>query len=234
MSMELLERARNGDHDAKEQMILENSGLIWSIVRRFFGRGVEPDDLYQLGCMGFLKAIDGFDMEFGTQFSTYAVPKIAGEIRRFLRDDGSVKVSRTLKEQAAQIKAVRSRLTTELGRQPLLSEVAAASGLTAEEIAVAETAVVPADSLQRPTGEDGCSLEQLLPGEGIEEKIIETVSLRDAISTLEPRQRAIIDMRYFRCMTQEKTAAVLGISQVQVSRIERKALERLRVLLKED
>ncbi len=234
MSMELLERARNGDHDAKEQMILENSGLIWSIVRRFFGRGVEPDDLYQLGCMGFLKAIDGFDMEFGTQFSTYAVPKIAGEIRRFLRDDGSVKVSRTLKEQAAQIKAVRSRLTTELGRQPLLSEVAAASGLTAEEIAVAETAVVPADSLQRPAGEDGCSLEQLLPGEGIEEKIIETVSLRDAISTLEPRQRAIIDMRYFRCMTQEKTAAVLGISQVQVSRIERKALERLRVLLKEE
>lgn len=233
MSMELLERARGGDHAAKEQMILENSGLIWSIVRRFFGRGVEPDDLYQLGCLGFLKAIDGFDLEFGTQFSTYAVPKIAGEIRRFIRDDGSVKVSRTLKEQAAQIKTVRNRLTAKLGREPLLSEVAAESGFTAEEIAVAETAVVPTDSLQRPAGEDGCSLEQLLPGEEIEEKIIEAVSLRDAVAALEPRQRAVIDMRYFRCMTQEKTAAVLGISQVQVSRIERKTLGILRQMLNE-
>ncbi len=234
MSTELLERARNGDHAAKEQMILENSGLIWSIVRRFFGRGVEPDDLYQLGCLGFLKAIDGFDLEFGTQFSTYAVPKIAGEIRRFLRDDGSVKVSRTLKEQAAQIKTVRNRLTAQLGRQPLLSEVAEASGFTSEEIAMAEMAMVPADSLQRPAGEDGCSLEQLIPGEEIEEKILESVALRDAIGTLEPRQRAVIDMRYFRGMTQEKTALVLGISQVQVSRIERRALTALRELLKEE
>lgn len=234
MSTELLEKARSGDHDAKEQMILENSGLIWSIVRRFLGRGVDPDDLYQLGCLGFLKAIEGFDQEFGTQFSTYAVPKIAGEIRRFLRDDGSVKVSRTIKEQAAQIRQVRNHLSATLGREPLLSEVAQASGFTPEEIAVAETAVIPTDSLQRPAGEDGCSLEQLLPGEEIEEKILETVALRDAIGTLEPRQRAVIDMRYFRCMTQEKTAAVLGISQVQVSRIERKALGVLRQLLREE
>lgn len=234
MSTELLEKAQNGDHHAKEQMILENSGLIWSIVRRFLGRGVEPDDLYQLGCLGFLKAIDGFDSEFGTQFSTYAVPKIAGEIRRFLRDDGSIKVSRTLKEQASQIKAARNRLITKLGREPLLSEVASESGYTAEEIAIAETAVIPTDSLQRSTGEDGCSLEQLLPGDEIEDKIIETVALRDAIASLEPRQRAIIDMRYFRSMTQEKTASVLGISQVQVSRIERKSIELLRQLLNED
>ena len=231
MSTELLEKAREGDKCAKEQMILENSGLIWSIVRRFLGRGVEADDLYQLGCLGFLKAIDGYDVGFGTQFSTYAVPKIAGEIRRFLRDDGSIKVSRTLKEQATQIKTVRGQLTLELGREPLLSEVSAATGLTPEEIAVAETAALPTDSLQRPASEDGCSLEQLLPGEGIEEQIIETVSLRDAIGCLEPRQRAVIDMRYFRGMTQEKTAAVLGISQVQVSRIERRSLERLRVIL---
>ena len=231
MNATLLERARSGDRDAKEQMVEENAGLIWSIVRRFFGRGVEPEDLYQLGCLGFLKAIDGFDMEFGTQFSTYAVPKIAGEIRRFLRDDGTIKVSRTIKEQAQTIKNVRSKLTGELGRDPTISEVSEATGLSIEEIAVIETAMVPADSLQRPTGEDGCSLEQLLPGEGIEEEIIESVSLRDAISHLEPRQRAVIDMRYFRSMTQEKTAKVLGVSQVQVSRIERKALEQLRILL---
>lgn len=212
-------------------MVEDNAGLIWSIVRRFFGRGVEPDDLYQLGCLGFLKAIDGFDMEFGTQFSTYAVPKIAGEIRRFLRDDGTIKVSRTIKEQAQTIKNVRTKLTGDLGREPTLSEISEVTGLSLEEIAVIETAMVPADSLQRPTGEDGCSLEQLLPGEGIEEKIIESVSLRDAISKLEPRQKAVIDMRYFRSMTQEKTAKVLGVSQVQVSRIERKALEQLKILL---
>ena len=233
MSMELLERARSGEEEAKEQMILENSGLIWSIVRRFYGRGVEPDDLYQLGCLGFLKAIDGFDLAFGTQFSTYAVPKIAGEIRRFLRDDGSVKVSRTLKEQAAQIKTVRNQLTAELGREPLLSEVAAESGFSPEEIAVAETALLPTDSLQRPAGEDGCSLGQLIPGEEIEDKIIEAVALRTAVGTLEPRQKAVIDLRYFRGMTQEKAAGILGISQVQVSRIERKALGLLREQLHE-
>lgn len=231
MSMELLERACSGEKDAKEQMILENSGLIWSIVRRFYGRGVEPDDLYQLGCLGFLKAIDGFDPAYGTQFSTYAVPKISGEIRRFLRDDGAVKVSRTLKEQAMQIKTARNRLTVRLGREPLLSEVAEESGFSPEEIAVAETAMLPTDSLQRPAGEEGCSLGQLIPGEEIEERIIEEISLRSAVGELEPRQRAVIDLRYFRGMTQEKAAAILGISQVQVSRIERKALGRLREIL---
>ncbi len=125
----------------------------------------------------------------------------------------------------------RQRLTQALGREPTLGEISEATGLEPEEIAVIETAMIPADSLQRPTGEDGCSLEQLLPGEGIEERIIESVSLRDAISSLEPRQRAVIDMRYFRGMTQEKTAFVLGVSQVQVSRIERKALKELKNLL---
>lgn len=233
MTAELLDQARQGDMAAKERLILENSGLIWSIVRRFFGRGVDPDDLYQLGCMGFLKAIDGYDKGYGTQFSTYAVPKIAGEIRRFLRDDGAIKVSRTIKEQAGTLKNLRTKLTGELGREPLLSELSEASGLSPEEIAVIETAMLPTDSLQRPTGEDGSSLEQLLPGEGIEDQILETVSLRDAISKLEPRTQAVIDMRYFRGMTQEKTAMVLGVSQVQVSRIERKALGQLREILKE-
>ena len=149
-------------------------------------------------------------------------------------DDGSVKVSRTLKEQASQIKTARNTLTQTLGREPQLSELSELTGLAPEEIAAAELAVMPTDSLQRPASEDGCSLEQLLPGVEIEEQIIETVSLRDAVSSLEPRQRAVIRMRYYRGMTQEKTASVLGISQVQVSRIERKSLTLLRDMLNND
>ena len=233
MTQALLSQAQTGDPSARERLLQENAGLIWSIVRRFYGRGTEPEDLYQLGCLGFLKAIDGYDPAYGTQFSTYAVPKIAGEIRRFLRDDGAIKVSRTIKEQAAQLRNLRNQLTLELGREPHLSEIAQASGLTVQEIAVIDTAMLPADSLQRPAGEDGCSLEQLLPGEAIEEKIIESVALGDAISQLEPRQQAVIRMRYFRGMTQDKTAAVMGVSQVQVSRQERRALGRLKEILGE-
>lgn len=233
MTAALICRAQQGDSAAREQLLQENTGLIWSIVRRFYGRGTEPEDLYQLGCLGFLKAIEGYDTAYGTQFSTYAVPKIAGEIRRFLRDDGAIKVSRTIKEQATGLRALRNKMTLELGREPYLSEIAQASGLTVQEIAVIDTAMLPADSLQRPAGEDGCSLEQLLPGEAIEEKIIESVALGDAISQLEPRQQAVIRMRYFRGMTQDKAAAVLGVSQVQVSRLERKALGRLREILGE-
>lgn len=233
MTQALLSQAQTGDPSARERLLQENAGLIWSIVRRFYGRGTEPEDLYQLGCLGFLKAIDGYDPAYGTQFSTYAVPKIAGEIRRFLRDDGAIKVSRTIKEQAAQLRNLRNQLTLELGREPHLSEIARASGLTVQEIAVIDTAMLPADSLQRPAGEDGCSLEQLLPGEAIEEKIIESVALGDAIAQLEPRQQAVIRMRYFRGMTQDKTAAVMGVSQVQVSRLERRALGRLKEILGE-
>lgn len=233
MTQALLSQAQTGDPSARERLLQENAGLIWSIVRRFYGRGTEPEDLYQLGCLGFLKAIDGYDPAYGTQFSTYAVPKIAGEIRRFLRDDGAIKVSRTIKEQAAQLRNLRNQLTLELGREPHLSEIAQASGLTVQEIAVIDTAMLPADSLQRPAGEDGCSLEQLLPGEAIEEKIIESVALGDAIAQLEPRQQAVIRMRYFRGMTQDKTAAVMGVSQVQVSRLERRALGRLKEILEE-
>ena len=234
MTQALLSQAQTGDPSARERLLQENAGLIWSIVRRFYGRGTEPEDLYQLGCLGFLKAIDGYDPAYGTQFSTYAVPKIAGEIRRFLRDDGAIKVSRTIKEQAAQLRNLRNQLTLELGREPHLSEIAQASGLTVQEIAVIDTAMLPADSLQRPAGEDGCSLEQLLPGEAIEEKIIESVALGDAISQLEPRQQAVIRMRYFRGMTQDKTAAVMGVSQVLVSRLERRALGRLKEILGEE
>ena len=140
---ELLAAARAGDSAACEQVLRENNGLIWSVVRRYYGRGVEPDDLYQLGCLGFLKAVRGFDPAYGTQFSTYAVPKIAGEIRRFLRDDGPVKVSRGLKERSAAVRGAQSRLSARLGREPTLSELSAETGLEPEDIAAAETAAEP-------------------------------------------------------------------------------------------
>ena len=160
----LIKRAQQGDRDAAGQLVEENSGLIWSVARRFFGRGVDPDDLYQLGCVGFLKAVQGFDESFGTQFSTYAVPKISGEIRRFLRDDGAVKVSRGIKERAALVKNARLSLSQQLGREPTVSEVAEETGLTIEDIASCETATSAAESLQGERGEDGFTREQALYG----------------------------------------------------------------------
>ena len=229
---EMLEAARAGDNGACEQLIEENGGLIWSIVRRYYGRGVDPEDLYQLGCLGFLKAVRGFDPAFGCQFSTYAVPKIAGEIRRFLRDDGAVKVSRGLKERAGTIRTARDKLSAALGREPTLSELAEETGLECEEIAAAEEACAPVASLQMETG-DGFTLESILGTEGMEEGVVERLSLRAAVEALPERERQVIALRYFRNLTQDKAAKVLGVSQVQVSRIERKAMERLRSILSE-
>ena len=227
----LIRAAQAGDRSAAEQLVVENSGLIWSIARRYFGRGTEPDDLYQLGCVGFLKAVAGFDLSYGTQFSTYAVPKIAGEIRRFLRDDGQVKVSRSLKERAAQIHQARTRLTGTLGREPAVSELAAELGLTPEEIAMAETATGMAESIQRESGDEGFSLEDVLCTDGMEDRILESLSLRNALSHLTERERMVIDLRYFHGLTQQKIAGLLGVSQVQVSRIEKKARTNLRTYL---
>ena len=227
----LISRAQQGDQLASEQLILENAGLIWSIARRYFGRGAEPDDLYQLGCVGFLKAIAGFDTQYGTQFSTYAVPKIAGEIRRFLRDDGAVKVSRSVKERAGTIKKARQKLTGELGREPSLSELSQALDLSPEEIASAEMATSCAESIQRQTGEEGITLEDVLAGPAMEEGILERMALRQAISGLSEREQMVISLRYFHGLTQQKVAGMLGVSQVQVSRIEKKALGKLRELI---
>ena len=225
---ELIRRSQSGDRNAGELLITENSGLIWSVVRRFMGRGTEADDLYQLGCLGFLKAVEHFDLEFGTQFSTYAVPKIAGEIRRFLRDDGAVKVSRGLKEQAATIKTVRSQLTVSLGREPTISEIAERSGFTPEEIAVAETATAATESINREMGEDGFSLENVLTDTDSEERMVEKIALRQAIDKLPEREAMVIRLRYYHGLTQERVSKVLEVSQVQVSRIEKKALSHLR------
>ena len=228
---ELISRAKAGDHEALELLVTENSGLIWSVARRFIGRGTETDDLYQLGCLGFLKAVEGFNLEFGTQFSTYAVPKIAGEIRRFLRDDGAVKVSRSLKEQAMTIKIARNHLTTALGREPTLQEISRQTGFAIEEIALAENATAATESIQRDCGEEGFSLENILTDTESEEKMVEKIALTQAISKLPEREEMVIRLRYFHALTQERVARVLQVSQVQVSRIEKKALGHLRELL---
>lgn len=228
---ELIRRSQAGDRGAQELLVTENAGLIWSVAKRFLGRGADADDLYQLGCLGFLKAVEGFDLEFGTQFSTYAVPKIAGEIRRFLRDDGAVKVSRTIKEQAATIKSVRNRLANVLGREPSIMEISRQTGFTPEEIALAETATAATESIQRETGEDGFSLENILTDTESEETMVERIALHQAIDRLPEREATVIKMRYFHGLTQQRVAAVLDVSQVQVSRIEKKALNNLRSLM---
>ena len=227
-TVELILKARNGNDAAFEQIIRENSPLVWSIVKRFLGRGCDADDLYQLGCVGLIKAVYGFDESLGNQFSTYAVPKITGEIRRFLRDDGAVKVSRTLKENAAKIRRTATELCARFGREATLSELSAETGLTAEEIAQAECATAQTTSLDREITEDGQTLEELLGNRGIEDSTLEYITLSDAIEKLSQRERVVIMLRFFRCMTQQQAARVMGISQVQVSRIERAALKKLR------
>ena len=223
--------AQRGDREAAGRLVEENAGLIWSVARRYFGRGVDPDDLYQLGCVGFLKAIEGFDESFGTRFSTYAVPKISGEIRRFLRDDGAVKVSRGIKEQGLLLRAARIELEQRLGREPSVSELSHETGMSPEDIAFVETATGPAESLQREQGEDGFSLEQVLGDYAAEEKMVERVALRDAIERLPEREKQIVALRYFHGMTQQSCARVLHVSQVQISRLARRAVERLRELM---
>ena len=228
---ELIAKSQSGDQEAAQALVEENSGLIWSVAKRFMGRGTEPDDLYQLGCLGFIKAVDGFDLQYGTQFSTYAVPKIAGEIRRFLRDDGAIKVSRTLKEQATTIKSTRNRLTNALGREPTIQEISRQTGLTPEEIALAETATAGTESIQRETGDEGFSLENVLTDTESEERMVERIALKQALDRLPEREAMVIRLRYYHSLTQERIAKVLQVSQVQVSRIEKKAIEKLRELM---
>lgn len=228
---ELISRSQSGDKQAAELLVEENSGLIWAVVRRFLGRGAEADDLYQLGCLGFLKAVEGFDLQFGTQFSTYAVPKISGEIRRFLRDDGAVKVSRSLKEQAATIRSTRSRLATALGREPSIQEISRQTGFSPEEIALAETATAATESIQRETGEEGFSLEDVLTDTESEERMVEKIALRQAVEALPERERKVVQLRFFHGLTQQRVAKVLDVSQVQVSRIEKKAITMLREMM---
>lgn len=229
---DLIRCAQAGDKAAAEHLISENAGLIWSVAKRFIGRGTDSEDLYQLGCLGFLKAVEGFDLAYGTQFSTYAVPKIAGEIRRFLRDDGAIKVSRTIKEQAVAIKTARNRLTQALGREPTVQEISQQTSFSIEEIAMAETATAATESIQRETGEDGFCLENVLTDTESEENLVERISLRQAVDKLPEREALVIKLRYFHGLTQDRVSKVLLVSQVQVSRIEKKALQSLKEFLR--
>ena len=226
---ELIRQYQSGVQEAAETLVEENTGLIWSVAKRFLGRGTEADDLYQLGCVGFLKAVEGFDLEYGTQFSTYAVPKIAGEIRRFLRDDGAIKVSRSIKERSATIKTARNLLMNALDREPTVQELSAHTGISPEDIAIAESATATTESIHRESGEDGFTLENVLTNTDSEDEMLEKISLRNAISSLHERERLVIQLRYFHGLTQDRISKVIGVSQVQVSRIEKKALERLRL-----
>ena len=227
-ALDLLELARRGDREAAQRALEENSGLIWAVVKRYYGRGVEPEDLYQLGCLGFLKAVQGFDPAYGTQFSTYAVPKIAGEIRRYLRDNGALKVSRGLREQSMAVYGAREQLRLRLGREPVLSELSEATGLSPEEIAVAELATAAPDSLQQENA-DGLTLESTLADStATEESLVERIALRAAIRALPGQEQKTILLRFYKGLTQQQCARILGVSQVQVSRLEKRALERLR------
>ena len=228
---QLIEMSQEGNRSATDTLVKENSGLIWSVVRRFQGRGVETDDLYQLGCLGFLKAVEGFDVSYGTQFSTYAVPKIAGEIRRYMRDDGAVKVSRGIKERAYAIKQMRNHLLQALGREPTIQELANQTGYTLEEIAVAESATATIESIQQDSGESGFSLEDMLSNTESEERMVERISLYQAIEKLPEKDSLVIHLRYFHGLTQDRVSKILGVSQVQVSRIEKRAVTRLREMM---
>jgi RNA polymerase sporulation-specific sigma factor len=216
----------------RDSLIEKNLPLVHSCAKRFKNRGVEYDDLYQAGCVGLVKAVNGFDSTLGFEFSTYAVPKIAGEIRRFLRDDGAVKVGRSVREKGQMLWSARERLRQRLGREAYLSELAGETGLSVEEIASIEIANGTPESLQQETAE-GLTLESTLGTDGPEECLVEKIALREAIDALPERERMTILLRFFKGLTQQQTARILQVSQVQVSRLERRGLNSLRELLQE-
>ena len=224
--------AQAGDQAAMENLLQENSPLVWSVAKRFYGRGCEPEDLFQLGAIGLLKAIRAFDLQRPVEFSTYAVPMIMGEIRRFLRDDGPVKVSRTLRERAAMLRQLQTRLESDTGQSPRLSDLCRESGLQPEEVLEALNAPRDTDSLDAALPGQERTLGEILPAGG-EGRVVEGLALQEAISRLEPQLRQGILLRYMRDLTQQKIAVILGMTQVQVSRLEKKARLQLQNALRE-
>ncbi|MBQ2865381.1 MAG: sigma-70 family RNA polymerase sigma factor [Clostridia bacterium] len=219
--------AQRGDKDALDELTRQNSALIYSVARRFLGRGVELDDLFQIGSIGFIKAVKGFDVTYGTRFSTYAVPKIAGEIKRFLRDDGMIKVSRSIKENASCVSNAISSYESAYGTQPRVSDICAVTGLDAEDVALCMEAPYITQSLDAEVTE-GLRLMDTIDSGYEEQKLVEHIALRQAMDELDELWRVIVRLRFFGGLTQQETAKMLGINQVQVSRIERKAFEKLR------
>ena len=228
----LIQSAHEGDKSARDRLVSENMGLVWSIVRRFDGRGYDPEDLFQIGSIGLIKAIDKFDLSFDVKFSTYAVPMIAGEIKRFLRDDGMIKVSRVLKETAVKAKGVKEALNLKLGREPTLNEIAGELGICVEELAAAMESGAEIESLQKTIYQgDGSSIhlmDKLEEKSNPAEEVMNKMLLGRLLNELSPQERKIIIRRYYMEQTQTQIAKELGISQVQVSRMEKKILKSMR------
>lgn len=233
---ECIRRAQLGDETAKEIIIQQNFNLVRSIVHRFLNRGYEWDDLFQIGCIGLIKAVERFDLSFSVKFSTYAVPMIIGEIRRFIRDDNPVKVSRPIKELAYRIHRTQEKLQGTLGREPTVNEVAKELSLAPQEIVSALEAVQPPASLYASAFHDSGGdaiplLDQITSTDGQDSAYFEKLALREVLSRLSPKERAIIHMRFFEDKTQSEIASIIGISQVQVSRIEKQALKNIKGFL---
>lgn len=228
---ELIEKAKSGDKLAQSEIVESNLGLVWSIVKRFSNRGYESEDLFQIGCIGLVRAINKFDNRFEVKFSTYAVPMIMGEIKRFMRDDGIIKISRSLKETSNKVRITKEIMAKELGREPSLGEIAGRIKIELSDILMAMEACNAPESLQNTTFEgDGNNLtlmdkvSEQSQGIALEDRI----ALKQIIQGMEPRERQIIVLRYFKEKTQSQVAAMLGISQVQVSRVEKKILQNMR------
>ena len=231
-TLALIERAHQGDKEARDLIFQENIGLVWSIVKRFQNRGVDLEDLFQIGSIGLLKAVDKFDTSYEVKFSTYSVPMISGEIKRFLRDDGMIKVSRSLKETCYKAYLAREKLEKKMGRDPQIQEMAKEIGIPEEELIQALDSSAEIESLQktiyRGEGNDICLLDKLEEKRDRQEESLNRILLEEILGSLSPQERQLIYMRYFQERTQTEIAGELGISQVQVSRMEKKILKRLR------
>ncbi|MGM8211667.1 RNA polymerase sporulation sigma factor SigF [Virgibacillus sp. W0430] len=230
---EYILKSQQGDRQARDLLVEKNVRLVWSVVQRFLNRGYDPEDLFQIGSIGLIKSIDKFDLSYDVRFSTYAVPMIIGEIQRFIRDDGSLKVSRTIKETANKIRIKKDELTKRLGRSPTVSEVADALDLTAEEVAHAQEAARSPHSIHETVFEnDGdpiTLLDQIADKDG---NWFDKLTLEEAIRDLSERERLIVYLRYYKDKTQSEVAERLGISQVQVSRLEKKILHEMKLRMK--
>ena len=231
-TMRLIQMAHEGDKAARDRLVTENFGLIWSIVRRFTGRGYEPEDLFQIGSIGLMKAIDKFDLSYEVKFSTYAVPMITGEIKRFLRDDGIIKVSRSIKEMGLKVKNVREKLIYRFGREPTVEEIAGEIGASKEEVAASIEAGAEVESLYRSVNKNDENslllIDKIEEESSAQEELLNRMVLRELLTDLSDKDREIIIRRYYYNETQSQIAEKLGISQVQVSRLEKKILKQMR------
>ncbi|WLD91895.1 RNA polymerase sporulation sigma factor SigF [Alkalihalobacillus sp. AL-G] len=227
---QLIKQSQDGDQTARDTIVEKNMRLVWSVVQRFLNRGYEPDDLFQIGSIGLLKSVDKFDLSYDVKFSTYAVPMIIGEIQRFIRDDGTVKVSRSLKELGNKVRKARDELSKEYGRNPTVTEIADRLDISPEEVVMAQEAVRAPSSIHETVYEndgDPITLLDQIADQG-ESKWFDQIALKEAIQSLNERERLIVYLRYYKDQTQSEVASRLGISQVQVSRLEKKILQEMK------